>query len=676
MIDAALRASLAVFDDAALATLANPGLVRRAHRDLAEGRLRLVSTDGSRAEVAADGQIVRIDARGPKAADCACKAITVCRHRIAAVIFLQTLPLAADEAETTAPVPAEPAPDPVAILAALDPVALQRWAGKASWRAALELVANAGAITATATALSIRFAGEDDPVRILRGQGFDGIVSKIAKSRCKAVHAAAVLAARRHFGLGVPEHPAGPDAHDDDNAPDCAVPIDGPFLDRVVAILCDTAALGFNLAPVPLEEALFELSVSSRADSLPRLAAILRGVAAQIRLRRQRSVAFDPDRMMELAATGFALTAALRGAEANRLIGLAGKVRRDFSPAPPLTLIGCGGERWTTATGARGVTAWFLDPASGQWLSTTLARGPGQDPNFVPGDAWHTQTLWQAAPLSRLAHARIALTGANLSADGRLSAPAGARAVIVEKAAAPQANDRNAIRDWRDLRAAFLRQAGLGLDAGGVSAPVGLLCPTQVAAFQFDDLAQQLVWPIRDENGRWLALTLDHDERSGATIAALEASVHTGWQGMILAKIRREGDRLAVSPLTLFGAGDPVDLSLWRRTARLHDRKVRDTFDWWRVRAAKRALSNMPRGASDGAIAAAWRALIDCAEAGPGMARTLQAGLAAHADRLETHGLPTLGRVLRASDQPAGILRAAYALLIARQQRCEAPLMH
>ncbi|MEI9851406.1 MAG: hypothetical protein WDN24_11875 [Sphingomonas sp.] len=120
MIDTALRASLAAFDDAALATLANPGLVRRAHRDLEEGKLRLVSAGAGTAAVEADGQLVTLDARGPRAADCACQSVAVCRHRIAAVLFLRGLGDAAPE----------PPSGPEDIVAAFDLAALERWAGR------------------------------------------------------------------------------------------------------------------------------------------------------------------------------------------------------------------------------------------------------------------------------------------------------------------------------------------------------------------------------------------------------------------------------------------------------------------------------------------------------------------------------------------------------------------
>jgi len=156
MIDAALRASLAPFDDAALATLANAGLVRRAHRDVAEGKLRLVSAGKGIAAVEADGQLVTLDARGPRVADCACKSVAVCRHRIAAVLFLQGLE---DEAPgDAAPEAASPAPED--IVAALDLGALERWSGKAGWRAALELVESVGQVEPSANAISVALTAQ------------------------------------------------------------------------------------------------------------------------------------------------------------------------------------------------------------------------------------------------------------------------------------------------------------------------------------------------------------------------------------------------------------------------------------------------------------------------------------------------------------------------------------
>lgn len=689
MIDPALSASLAAFDDAALATLANPGLVRRAHRDVAEGKVRLMSAAPGQAEVEADGHCVVIDTKGPKAAPCACKSAAICRHRLAAVIFLRDGAVGTDDPgppdggnvaagegagdaqavpAMAAPAPA-PALDPASILAPMTPEPLMKWAGKAAWRAALEIAPAATAVEPSAQSIAVTFPELDGPVLILRGQGLDGIVSKASKARLKAYHAAAVLAARAHFGEGIPSAPPEGEAEGPlDRGPAL---LDPAFLARVAAALEEAAMLGMNLAPLPVEEALFALSVSSRADALPRLAAILRGIAAQMRLRRARALEFDPDRMLELAATAFALVRALERGEPERRAGLAGKARRAFIEAEPLDLVGCGAERWTTPTGARGVTAWFMDRHTAAWYSTTLARGPGQDPGFHPREAWQAQPYWNSEPLAVLSHAAFTLAQAGLSADRRLSAPAAATATIRERKFRPDAASPGVVHDWSALHAGWMAQVGLGIDAVEEAA-AALIAPSAIAPAFFDDLAQQLIWPVRDVAGRWLALTLDHEEPVSAAIEALEANVRTGWQGMVLVRLAREGERLMARPVTLLGAGDPVDLTLWQRPWR-ETAPVRDWFARLRTGAA-RPFAVQPRSATDKALAQAWRLCIDLAEVGPSLARSLDAQRGAHAERLERFGLARLAAQLRAADDSAGLLAAAYGLMLARQGRC-APTM-
>jgi hypothetical protein len=624
----------------------------------------------------ADGQRVAIDTRGPRAADCACRSVAVCRHRLAAVIFLRDQGDGAAAVAETADATDAADANPAEIVADMAMDQLQKWAGKAGWRAALESVAGVTGIEATATAIAVYFADSDEPVRILKGQGFDGIVSKVSKARVKAYHAAAILAARQHFGIAIPDAASEGDAEGADDDAGATVSIDPAFLARVSASLCEVAALGLNLAPLPLEESLFELSVSSRADSLPRLAALLRAIAAQIRLRRARGLDFDPDRLLELAATAFALTRALAGGDRERQTGLAGKVRRDFAPVEPLHLVGCGGERWTSATGARGVTAWFIEPESGRWLSTTLARGAGQDPAFVPSEAWRSQPLWQAAPLAVLAHARITLSGSRRSADDRLSAPASAKAIITEKAVRADPDWPGVVRCWQEIASIWRNEAGLGLNANEQPAAL-IIYPSLIAPPYFDDLTQQLIWPVADADGQWLALTLDHDGGASTAIQALEANVRSGWKGMILVRIERYGYRLSLRPITLFAEENPIDLSLWQPPWHRPRQEPSAVSNWQtRLRPSQaRRFSVVQRNATEVAVVNAWRHLLDRAVVGPSLARTLDDQLIAHADQLESYGLARLGALLRQAHDGAGLLLAAYGLIVARQQGVMLPLL-
>lgn len=260
-------------------------------------------------------------------------------------------------------------------------------------------------------------------------------------------------------------------------------------------------------------------------------------------------------------------------------------------------------------------------------------------------------------------------------ADNRLSAPASAKAAIVERGIRADPNWPGVVRDWDELRANWLDQVGLGLD-GAELATACLIQPSQIAAPYFDDLAQQLVWPVRDRAGQWLALTIDHEEPVSTAIEALEATVRTGWQGLVLVRMERSGDKLALRPVTLFGRDDPVDLSLWVRPWRRGgERPV--ARDWLaRLRpGAGRRFAEVPRSGTEAALAKAWRHLLDRAEVGPAMGRTLDGDLAAHVERLETFGLPRLAALLGAGHDGEGLLAAAYALQLARQQRCAAPLL-
>ncbi len=110
-----------------------------------------------------------------------------------------------------------------------------------------------------------------------------------------------------------------------------------------------------------------------------------------------------------------------------------------------------------------------------------------------------------------------------------------------------------------------MRQTGLGLDAADTAA-VCLLEPSATGLPYFDDLAQQLVWPVRDATGEWLALTLDHEEPVAPAIDAFETHVGSRWEkAWSSCDWCDAGEQLEVRPITLFGPGDAIDLSLWRR---------------------------------------------------------------------------------------------------------------
>lgn len=554
-----LLRALAVFDDATLQALASKGLLRRARRDLEAGKARVEAVEADRVQVAVDGQTVTVDSGGPASADCSCPADGVCRHRLTAVLMLRdqavasaaTAPVRAAALEPQAAPPTEPAARVRAELVELGVAGVQRWAGKAATRAACELLAAAPApaIETDGTALLVTLSETVPAVRFLAGQGLDGSVSKASAARRKPIHAAAALAVLRQQAPDSFDPAPQPQSQSPD---DTGVELPEPgFVQQVKAALADCARTGLSLSPQVLEERLFALAVSSRADALPRLSGLLRTLAAGIDDRRAGRPGFDPRAFLRLAADAAALTAAIeRLRPGGRLDArpLLGDLRQTYRPLGDLDLYGCGSQLWRTAAGARGVTAWFYAPALDRWFSAGVARTAGQDGAFDPRASWLRHALWGAGPLAKIDRARIRLSAAAASAGGRLSTTKDSRALIEPWAPAQQGLAWPVcFDDWRALQDQLQQQFSPGLNARVEPLPL-LLRPTESARAWFDQLDQRLVWPLRDRNGSWLAATLDQAD-SEAAAAEVEA-LSTRPIGLVCALARPAESALRLVPLS------------------------------------------------------------------------------------------------------------------------------
>jgi len=82
-----VRAVAALLDDAALAALANKGLVRRARKDLEQSRPEIVGDHEGRLRVRVEEWIVELAER-PAESRCGCPASGVCRHILVALLHV------------------------------------------------------------------------------------------------------------------------------------------------------------------------------------------------------------------------------------------------------------------------------------------------------------------------------------------------------------------------------------------------------------------------------------------------------------------------------------------------------------------------------------------------------------------------------------------------------------
>jgi hypothetical protein len=535
-----LASVLAAFDEGALTLLSNKGTVRRAVRDVEEGKVTLIEADGDRAVVAADGETVRIDLGGPAKASCTCRAPGVCRHRIAAVLLLRA-----------GVAPAEAEEDLRAALldevATIPEEALRRFAGRAGWRAALELAEAGGEVDVDGAGLRIRLATGEE-VRYLRGLGLDGMVSKLAPGKRKACCAAALVAARRLAGVE-PERLSAPEAEEADTAPDPA------FLAEVREALAEACRSALSLAPLALEERLFTLSVSSRADALPRLAALLRAIAQNVRQRRTRDVRFDPDHCLSRIAAADALARALAAAgDPGRRAALAGSLRQDYAACGPLRLRGVGAETWRTEGGARGVTAWFYDAEGDRWFTAALARGVGQDPSFDPRRAYAHEAVWGNRSLADLARAEVVFESVMASRTGRLSSASGTSLTIAPAGSLSPGPWRCAFADWLALEAR-MRERLTGSLAMPPMVEPAVLTPRRVGRPFFDELTQMLHCPVEDRNGRWVAVSVANDPSRAPQIEALADWLVGERVTALVVTAESAGARFRLHPLAVEAGG-------------------------------------------------------------------------------------------------------------------------
>ena len=547
-------------DDATLETVASKGVLRRAMTDA--GAVVIDRLDAAEIVGSVEGATVRLDAKGLAKSRCTCPAPGICRHRVALVIALRSQGAAA-------PAPEVPTDWPVR-LAEFDQAALASAIGKTALREAVKLHALAESVTVEAAAQSLkvtlRTAKETVEVSIPAAGEFGAIASALPPRRQAAWHGAAVLAARRHFGLAAEEVAAEAPEATDEFQPD------GALLAAIAAALRAAYAQGFAVPSPAIEERLGLLAISGRAEALPRLAAALKRIAAGLEQRRLRAIAHDPAALLSELGYAHALVHAIeqaRDAETRR--GLAGAVRSDYAQAGDLDLIGLGAELFETATGARGVSAYFLERATGRRFSASLARGSTHDTGFDPRTAYAVETVW-GRRFSQLAGASLRLAGAQASATGRLSL---GQEIRVETLA-PFVPTRELLEQWLDeaggpvagaLYASWQRLADdLGdsfapsLAAPPPAAVPVVLYPARIAPVAFDDLTQSLTWPLMDRAGKWLALSLDHDESGGGLsarrIAALEAALGDARAAKpfaIVALARPEGDALGLAPMALWG---------------------------------------------------------------------------------------------------------------------------
>lgn len=92
-----LTALYGAYDETALKTYANAGLLRRAKKDVKSGNVSITQHNEQSIALVSDGQQVSLPNAGLTDAGCDCPAVGACKHIVAAVLYVQSLDVADSE---------------------------------------------------------------------------------------------------------------------------------------------------------------------------------------------------------------------------------------------------------------------------------------------------------------------------------------------------------------------------------------------------------------------------------------------------------------------------------------------------------------------------------------------------------------------------------------------------
>jgi len=362
------------FDDDTLAALASVGLLRRAAKDVEAGKVAWESPpDSKHGQVRCDGQLVRIGEDGPARAQCDCTAPGVCKHILAAALWLRQVPAAG---------PVEAAADALAEVLALPGAAAFKAAGIAATRKAAALAAEIGPATLhpQGGVLVIELPELGLVCRFIAGAGFPGMVSEAPAASRATMHLLALVAVWRAHGRafdwpeGVDSVPSPKDAGLSE--------ADHQFLARLRPVILEVCRSGWSHVSDVTPAQLRAFGMSARVESFPRLAGLLRTLAGTAELLAKRDASSDERQAVKLAARILALCHALEHATGEVLLDLRGRVRRSFEGNEGLELLPLGAHWWERRSGARGLTISFWDHASASVMQAVLARADANDRAF------------------------------------------------------------------------------------------------------------------------------------------------------------------------------------------------------------------------------------------------------------------------------------------------------
>ncbi|HEY1173100.1 MAG TPA: hypothetical protein VGH19_17155 [Verrucomicrobiae bacterium] len=556
-LESKLRRLAAALDATALEALASKGLLRRAQKDLErQVSLSVTGEKDGRLEVQVEHFTVRIPESGPATATCSCPASGVCQHIVTATLFLQR------GVATAEMIPSEPAADvttsepaPETDLMALTPEMVERWAGKAVFRAGQKLAVLFPAQVSHERGLRVHFPALNAGVHLVSGGNLDGMIVAGGKGDGRDLIVAAVIAFQRAHGKEwvLPTEAESPSASS--GAPRTRAEV----LGSCHGLLAETLVNGLSRITDANRQRWLTLAVSALGVNLPRLALSLRGIGDEAALTVARDARSDLTRLLGRLAQAHALCTALENGGENPRADLVGLHRTRYDEIGHVDLLGAAAWPWRTASGYEGLTILFWDPSAKQWNSWSESRPAHQLGDFKPAARFTQPGPWEGTESpQQLARSAFRLMNARRNPANRLSSSTKSR-VLVTGVAALENQSLLPVKQWSHLEQQFKHRAAIGLKESNPLDFIFALKPATWRERHFETVAQQFSWALEDSQGEMMALEIPYDELNRPGIEFLESIAADSLQGaMVIGRIQHGLTGLALFPYTFHLANGKI----------------------------------------------------------------------------------------------------------------------
>jgi hypothetical protein len=668
-----LQQILGTFDDAALAALASPGLVRRARKDLLQlPQLEVVEQPAGLRVIGPDWE-VEVPWSGPQQARDNTPATGITRQILAATIWLREhwQPGSIDPVPPAPSQPVATEPSVADLLASLSWRDLGRWGGKRRlewcWSEtellrSVELPEGPVPIVRFPTAgVEVRFPAVQS---LLPGRGVQA-KRKLLEQTLTTAHPrqhrrwvmSAVLAWRLQQGPAF-RAPAESLSSSSEHSQSQAA-----LLGQVRDFLESLLVLGLQRPAELAVQQARQLMICCQGAALPRLAGLLGSVTEQLELSVTQNVQFNPARLCGQLAYANALATAMQNTLPAIPRHLAGELRQEAFPLGELLGFGCAAYPWETQRGVAGLTVLIFDQLRQRFWNWSLARRAtltGFDPQreYRQAGVWHSGLTPQ-----QLSRSLIRVVNVSASAAGRLSDAGDTQ--LVSRSPLPEdlpsSFGERGFACWERLATYARSTARLGLHQPHPLDRWVAVFPHQWGVPTFDQREQLFRWPVQDARGSMLELRVLWSEQSRAVVTSCEAlaAVPERLQGVI-GQLAWQHGRLLLQPWSLLvigQAGLPEVLNLAFDRAEIEQVVSRE--DW--QRASEKAREPLSKQHSAGSVSPARPAgsltrliheadelLQAWAESGWNSQLSERVRQAAElAQPLETAGLPVLASALK-----------------------------